>query len=246
MRRGSPGRSRRHPGLERFFVFPDLLRGLGSEERIAAFTTRALELFGKAVLIAPSDRATTRLVAAVVPEQMPVWQPEEFAEAPEEFAEAPGGVLALANRYDGIDLPDEACRLVVLAGLPVGMHLQERFLHESVKALAVLTERIRTRLTQGAGRATSNSADYAAVIMLGRDLANFCAQPGVQAASHPEIRAELCFGLDNSTGTQAREAMAAGICVEAGADEFAIDGWAEVGAELQAQAAIPPAGVRVI
>jgi len=176
------------------------VRGLGSEERIALFTTRALELFGKAVLIAPSDHAATRLVAAVVPEQMPVWQPEEFAEAP-------GGVLALANRYDGIDLPDEACRLVVLAGLPVGMHLQERFLHESVKALAVLTERIRTRLTQGAGRATRNSADYAAVIMLGRDLANFCAEPGVQAASHPEIRAELCFGLDNSTGTQAREAM---------------------------------------
>ena len=37
-----------------------------------------------------------------------------------------------------------------------------------------------------------------------------------------------------------------GVCVESGADEFAIDGWAEVGAERQAQAAIPPAGVRVI
>ncbi len=63
------------------------------------------------------------------------------------------------------------------------MHLQERFLHKSVKALVVLTERIRTRLTQGAGRATRNSADYAAVLMLGRDLANFCADPGVQTAS---------------------------------------------------------------
>lgn len=96
---------------------------------------------------------------------------------------------------------------MVLAGLPVGMHLQERFLHESVKALVVLTERIRTRLTQGAGRTTRNTADYAAVLMLGRDLANFCAQPGVQAASHPEIRAELCFGLDNSTGMPSRDAM---------------------------------------
>lgn len=96
---------------------------------------------------------------------------------------------------------------MVLAGLPVGMHLQERFLHESVKALVVLTERIRTRLTQGAGRTTGNTADYAAVLMLGRDLANFCAQPGVQAASHPEIRAELCFGLDNSTGMPSRDAM---------------------------------------
>jgi hypothetical protein len=191
----------------RFFVFPDLLRGLDAGERIADFTTAVLGLFGKAVLIAPSDQAKNRLAAAVVPGQMPVWQPEEFAEAPEAFARAPGGVLALANRYDGIDLPDEACRLVVLAGLPVGMDLQERFLHDSVKALAVLTERIRTRLTQGAGRATRNSADYAAVLMLGRDLANFCAEPGVQAASHPEIRAELSFGLDNSRGTQAREAM---------------------------------------
>ena len=42
---------------------------------------------------------------------------------------------------------------------------------------------IRTRLTQGAGRATCNSADYAAALMLGHDLANFCAQPGVQSAA---------------------------------------------------------------
>ena len=66
---------------------------------------------------------------------------------------------------------------------------------------------IRTRLTQGAGRATRNSADYAAAMMLGGDLANFCAQPGVQSACHPEIRAELCFGLDNSRGMQSPDAM---------------------------------------
>jgi len=52
-----------------------------------------------------------------------------------------------------------------------------------------------------------NSADYAAALMLGHDLANFCAQPGVQSASHPEIRAELCFGLDNSTGMPSPDAM---------------------------------------
>jgi hypothetical protein len=86
------------------------------------------------------------------------------------------------------------------------MHLQERFLHESVRALAVLTERIRTRLTQGAGRATRNGADYAAVLMLGREMAGFCADPAVQAASHPEIRAEISFGLDNSQGVPARDA----------------------------------------
>jgi len=191
----------------RFFVFPDLLRGLGDEERIAGFAHDVLALFSKAVLIAPSGRARDRVIASVIPGGTPVWEPGEYAAAPDDFAETSGGVLALANRYDGIDLPDEACRLVVLAGLPVGMHLQERFLHESLKALVVLTERIRTRLTQGAGRATRNSADYAAVLMLGRDLASFCAQADVQAASHPEIRAEISFGLDNSRGVPAGEAM---------------------------------------
>jgi predicted secreted protein len=191
----------------RFFVFPDLLRGLADEEQVAGFAGEVVDLFGKAVIIAPSTRARDRVTGSVVAEGTPVWEPGEYADAPGEFADASSGVLAVANRYDGIDLPDEACRLVILAGLPVGMHLQERFLYESAGALAVLAERIRTRLTQGAGRATRNSADYAAVLMLGRDMANFCAKADVQAALHPEIRAEIAFGLENSTGMPAGEAL---------------------------------------
>ena len=154
----------------RFFAFPDLLSGLPGEPQLGRFVSSVIESYRKAVLIAPSDRARDRAVELMVPEDMPVWEPQEYAEDPAVFADAAEGVLALANRYDGIDLPDDVCRLVVLAGLPVGMHLQERFLHDSLAALSVLTERIRTRLTQGTGRATRNSSDYAAVILLGREL----------------------------------------------------------------------------
>lgn len=38
----------------------------------------------------------------------------------------------------------------------------------------VLNEPIRTRLIQGTGRATRDSGDRAAIIMLGRDLEFFC------------------------------------------------------------------------
>jgi hypothetical protein len=48
---------------------------------------------------------------------------------------------------------------------------------------------MQTRITRGAGRATRNSTDYTVVIMLGRELAAFCAEPAVHAACHPEIRA---------------------------------------------------------
>ena len=63
-------------------------------------------------------------------------------------------ILALAGRYDGIDLPDSACRLVVLDGLPDAAHLQETFLAARVRASSALEERIRTRVVQGAGRCT--------------------------------------------------------------------------------------------
>jgi hypothetical protein len=48
-------------------VFLDTHR-LGDEERIAAFTTRALTMFGKAVLIAPSRHARDQVVGRIVPE----------------------------------------------------------------------------------------------------------------------------------------------------------------------------------
>ena len=51
--------------------------------------------------------------------------------------------------------------------------VKERFLFETVGATRVLTERIRTRIIQGAGRATRNRQDFAAVILRGQDLLRF-------------------------------------------------------------------------
>jgi len=181
----------------RFFVFPDLVKGL-DEEAVPEFVRDQITTFNKAVLLAPNKRARDRLVAAVKPAEMACWQADESDDAAEHFLSAFTGVLALANRYDGIDLPDHACRLVVLAGSPNGAHLQERFLYQSLGAHVVLNERIRTRITQGAGRATRNSADYAAVLMLGRDLREFCMLQEHRSAMFPELRAEITFGLEYS------------------------------------------------
>ncbi|WP_158566866.1 DEAD/DEAH box helicase [Actinomadura craniellae] len=189
----------------RFFVFPRLVDDLQTEDAETAFVSDAISSYGKAVLLAPDGRTRDHAVEVLVPGKMEKWTAEEFEDAPDGFEGAKAGVLALANRYDGIDLPGDSCRMIVLVGLPSGAHLQERFLHESVGAVVALRERIRTRLTQGAGRATRNSSDFAAVIVLSRELVNFCADPAVQAAMHPELRAEVAFGLTYSTDITAAE-----------------------------------------
>jgi Helicase C-terminal domain len=153
---------------------------------------------GRAVLLTQSQAQLNELVEAVVPEQTKLVPAEEIERDPETFTQAARAALLLANRYDGIDLPDQACRLIVMSGLPRGAHLQERFLGERLGAGRVLAERVRTRLTQGAGRCTRNPQDFAAVLLRGSDLLDFFSRHEELRALRPELQAEVEFGLDNS------------------------------------------------
>jgi hypothetical protein len=118
----------------------------------------------------------------------------------ERFRSHPGpAALILANRYDGIDFPGEECRNDVVYGFPLGADLQETFLTQRLKAFAITQDRVRTRVTQAMGRCTRDESDYAIVLILGADLVKwFCTEENVRGM-HPELQAEIAFGLENST-----------------------------------------------
>lgn len=109
-------------------------------------------------------------------------------------------ILVLANRYDGLDLPGDACRSMFLFGLPAAVDLQERFFLERLGARAQLRDRIRTRITQGFGRCTRDENDYALILTFGSDLLKWCCTASNVEGMHPELQAEITFGLENSPG----------------------------------------------
>lgn len=185
----------------RYFLLPELTPDGGGESgapRVADFVQQAIALAGRSLLIAPSERKLAEAEQRLLPAGTNIMSADAIAESLVPFANASRNtVLALANRYDGIDLPDDTCRLVILDSLPIGADAQERFLAFTLGATRVVQERMRTRLVQGAGRATRNANDHAAVILLGRELVSFSGGVDAQAATHPEIRAELEFGIQN-------------------------------------------------
>ncbi|MBA8963896.1 hypothetical protein JOJ86_005868 [Rhodococcus percolatus] len=190
----------------RFFSFPELTSDLSTdEEKLNEFISETIKRAGRAIVLSPDNRTADAFVASKVPDGFDTLRADEVEENLDVFVENSSAVLVLTNRYDGIDLPDKDCRLVILNGLPANGDLQEQFLHKSLGAVEVLQERIRARIMQGSGRATRNSRDYAAVLVLGSDLTSYLTNLDVQGAMHPEVHAELEFGLENSIDTTSDE-----------------------------------------
>ncbi|PKV98893.1 DEAD/DEAH box helicase [Nocardia fluminea] len=190
----------------RMFVFPDLVKGGDAAE----LTKRIVGLTNKALVLSQQTVAKTEAAAAALAgEGIQVFGREILEQQGlDAFATAPTGVLGLANRYDGLDLPGSACRIVVLGGKPDAVGLQERFLSERAEANAALAERLRTRIVQGVGRCTRGPNDYAVVVVLGLDITKYFSRPDNLQALEPELQAEVEFGWQNSKGADPDEVIA--------------------------------------
>lgn len=78
--------------------------------------------------------------------------------------------LMLVNRYDGIDLPDDTCRILVFDGKPYSESLTDLY-QESCRpeSNAILMRAVRT-VEQGMGRSVRGEKDYSVIIVLGADI----------------------------------------------------------------------------
>lgn len=192
----------------RLFVFPTLAKDLAAAPAtIDPWVASVVAQLGRAVVLTPDKRTATTFTATRLPQGFPVLHAADVEDDLTAFTSRATAALVLSNRYDGVDLPDDRCRLVVLDGLPAAGDLQERFLHHSLGAKEVLDERIRARIMQGAGRATRNNKDYAVVLVLDTDLVTYLTRGDVLDALHPEIHAEVKFGFDEGLGRPSAEIL---------------------------------------
>lgn len=119
------------------------------------------------------------------------------------FTASESAVLCLAGRYDGVDLPGDDCRLLVMAESPGAIGALERHLREHWKLGPLLRRRERTRLIQGMGRCTRDATDFAVIILLGQSLIDSITPPAFSKKLPGEIQRELAWGLEQ--GEVARE-----------------------------------------
>lgn len=181
----------------RFLVFPNLVEGVDPE----VFAKELLAKMGKAIIIAPSDYEAETAEQILVPDGWSVFHKRDVENSFDTFACATDAAAVLANRYDGIDLPGDACRAVCLYGFPSTTNLQERFYKSRARSSSVTDERVRSRVVQGIGRCTRHRSDWALVVIADSETTSYLSRPEVTRAFPPELQAEVLFGLDQSETT---------------------------------------------
>ncbi|WBQ05043.1 DEAD/DEAH box helicase [Kribbella sp. CA-293567] len=193
----------------RFFCFPELTTDLSKAPAgVDDWVASTIKEQGRTVVMVPDKYTAEEFARTKIPAGIEILRASDVEDDLSVFTSKDSAVLMLTNRYDGVDLPNNDCRLVILADLPTRGDLQERFLYSALGANDVLEERVRSRVAQGSGRATRNSGDFSTVVMLDGDLTSFCGRRDIQAAMHPEVHAELKFGFENSLETDSTEMTA--------------------------------------
>ncbi len=83
----------------------------------------------------------------------------------DEFLAEPASVLKYFGRYEGLDIPNDKCRVVLLYGLPAGLSPMEKFLTYEIGCQDLIEARVAGRVEQGVGRCNRQPGDLSLVLM---------------------------------------------------------------------------------
>ena len=101
------------------------------------------------------------------------------------------GLTVLVNRYDGIDLPGDACRVLAIVDLPEVSSYTDLIDTEVLSHTAVNLRRQLERIEQGMGRGVRSNDDYCVVLLLGPKLTSRLRSPDGMDMLTPATAAQL-------------------------------------------------------
>ncbi len=181
---------------ERMILIPDLMPfKFDARDAAGRLAKWSAQQHKGAVILVPSDKAAQNWsdVAEVAQGSNQV---EEVVSKLQ--ARTSSGPVVLANRYDGVDLPGDSCRFLVLNGLPTGTSDYDLFRSASLYGGSTILRLLAQRIEQGIGRGARGAGDYCVVLLIGADLAGWIAKEANFRLLTDATQAQLQIGIDIS------------------------------------------------
>ncbi len=125
--------------------------------------------------------------------------PEHATEAIENFKTVAGSAkLLLVARYDGMDLPGDMCRVVVIDDLPSGIGPLERYLWEYLRLNNAIRTTVASRIAQSFGRISRGMSDHGVALVTGEQLVKWLLIPKNISSLPAFLQKQLQLGFQMS------------------------------------------------
>ncbi|MBL8019730.1 MAG: DEAD/DEAH box helicase family protein [Leptospirales bacterium] len=99
--------------------------------------------------------------------------------------------FVLLNRYDGIDLADDTCRVLILDSRPYARLLADAYEEQCIPSSELTALKTAQRIEQGFGRSVRGEKDYSVLILLGSDLVREVRSNATQKHLSPFTRKQI-------------------------------------------------------
>ncbi|HEX5754209.1 MAG TPA: DEAD/DEAH box helicase family protein [Archangium sp.] len=176
---------------ERMVLAPSLIDPTLDRDWVMKWCRKLSKRF-RVVVLTPSEKAARQWEAVGATVEVG----DRVKETVEGLKKGTLSFVAFAQRYDGVDLPDDSCRVLVIDGMPVGQGLGDDYDRKVPGRPGGAYRRWIYRVEQGMGRAVRSQADYAVVVLTGPDLVNFLAKRDVVELMGATTRAQLQLSED--------------------------------------------------
>ncbi len=113
------------------------------------------------------------------------------------------GLVILLNRYDGIDLPHNACRVLVIDGLPDSRRLIDQITESQLQGSSKAINSKIQKIEQGMGRGVRSNDDYCVIFLMGKSLISHLYKSGAIDKFSSATRAQ--FELSEKLSEQLRD-----------------------------------------
>lgn len=104
--------------------------------------------------------------------------------------------VVFANRYDGIDLPDDSCRILIIDNKPYGQTLEDKYFEDVRSNSQLINIKVAQKIEQGLGRGVRGEKDYCIILLTGARLVSAVKNPRFKRYFSPQTQQQINIGIE--------------------------------------------------
>lgn len=105
-------------------------------------------------------------------------------------------MVVINNRYNGIDLPDESCRILIFDSIPYSKTLSGQYEQNCRPNSEIVNKKLAQLIEQGLGRSVRGEKDFCAILIIGSDLVHFIQSKETKKYFSLQTQKQIEIGLE--------------------------------------------------